>query len=545
MIETASYTVDTLSQRRRGIYYTPPLAAQAMAAWAVRSNTDRVMEPCFGSGVFLAAIKQVSAARQFALVETHGVELMEAAHGMALATNLIEARHAILGDFLGVKPFHVDAVIGNPPYLRLRSLPENQLKRALSAAREATGVSMDTSGSVWMAFVLHATRFLAPDGRMTLVLPHEFTHVRYARALWSFLGDHFGSLRIARVRERLFPDIMQEAIILFADHHGGATNVVDFEAYQTTQGLVGGAPIVRKQLSLNEIVTGGRPFLKALLPTELTELLNNRLSPLTVPVPESCTFNIGYVSGHKAFFHPDQDTINKFQLATTSLRSALTSSRELAGVGIRTSTMAVDNTRKLFYPNEELSSAEKRYIRAGEQDGVDSGYKCRNREPWYKVPDVRVPSCMLSVFGATPTLVANDGRLVASNSLLCGFLRATCTVEQFLAAWYTSLTLLSCELQVHSLGGGVLVLIPGEVAAVRTPAPSSLSTQHIGALDEALKLGTGNPYLLGDESVLRQSMKLTVKEVELIQEGVRLLANWRSADTTEDIQLPLGENIEE
>jgi len=454
---------------------------------------------------------------------------MDAALRMAVDTDLIEAHHAILGDFLGVSPFPVDAVLGNPPYIRLRSLAEDQLRRALKVTQEALGVPMETAGSVWMAFVLHAVSFLEKGGRIALVLPYEFTHVRYAQPLWAFLGDNFGTLRVARVKERLFPDLMQEVVILFADNYGATTSNVAFEAYQTTQSLAESTPVVQKQLPLNDIIKGGRPFLKVLLPDELTQLLENRLMSLTTPVPESCTFNIGYVSGHKSFFHPDQQTIAKFRLPQSSLRSTLTASRELSGIGIHTSSMPADNIRRLFYPNGSLSPEERRYIRQGERDRVDLGYKCSNRTPWYKVPDVRVPDFMLSVFKDTPSLVSNDGGLVASNSLLCGFLRPGCTAEQFIAVWYTSLTLLSCELRVHSLGGGVLVLIPGEVATIRLPAPGSLLTTHIGELDKLLRSAKGNPYQLGDEPVLVKSLKLTAHEVELIQEGTQLLANWRIA----------------
>src|SRR5690349_24006721 len=46
-------------------------------------------------------------------------------------------------------------------------------------------------------------------------------------------------------------------------------------------------------------------------------------------------------------------------------------------------------------------------------------------------------------------------RSVASNSLLCGYLRPGVDTAGFAAGWYTSLTLLHAELEVHSLGGGV------------------------------------------------------------------------------------------
>ena len=508
------------ARRRNGIYYTPPLAAQVMVKWAIRSPDDRVLEPCFGSGVFLAALRQANAG------QIRGVELMADAHSVAVAGGLVDVDHSTLGDFLGVTPFQVDVAIGNPPYVRLRSLPAEQEERARRATENVLGTPMESAGSVWMAFVLHATQFLARGGRLAFVLPYEITHVRYAKSLWEFLGNNFGNLRLVRVKERMFPDLMQEAVILFADNRGGSTDTVYFEAYERTRDLDMGQPTVEKNLSVKAVIEE-RPFVRALLPDDVDALLE-RVLPLTSPVPEFCTFNIGYVSGNKRFFHPDAGTVTRFRLPETSLRSTVVASRELSGVGLRTSAIAPGDLSRLFYVNGNLSQPERRYILQGEREDIDTGYKCRSRKPWYRVPDVRVPDVLLSVFREVPALVANDAALVASNSILCGFLRAGHAAEQLMAAWYTSLTLLYCELRVHSLGGGVLVVIPGEVANVRIPQPSCLPVGHVADVDRAL-LGEENPYPIGDGPILMESMGLTAQEVSSIQEGIHALASWRTA----------------
>ena len=55
--------------------------------------------------------------------------------------------------------------------------------------------------------------------------------------------------------------------------------------------------------------------------------------------------------------------------------------------------------------------------------------------------------------------------------------------------WYNSLTLLSIELNVHSLGGGVLVLIPGETD--RIEVVNAISQEEAGSvfreLDDCIK----------------------------------------------------------
>jgi len=202
----------------------------------------------------------------------------------------------------------------------------------------------------------------------------------------------------------------------------------------------------------------------------------------------------------------------------------------MGSIGLRTSATPNDRLQKLFYPDTPYAMAEAQYIKQGEQDGVHLGYKCSRRTPWYKVPDVRVPDVILSTFGETPVLVWNDGEFVASNSLLVGFIQSGYTTEQFMAAWYTSLTLLSCELNIHSLGGGVLVLIPGEVATMRVPTLGWLPTQHLEDVDKALRQSKRSSlYEIGDAPILRNTMHLPSNEVDVIREGVRILADWRKS----------------
>jgi len=459
--------------------------------------------------------------------QVHGVEVMDATYRSAVASGLVNPDEAILSDFLNVAPFEVDVAIGNPPYVRLRSLPEGQEELANKATEKTLGKRMDSAGSLWMPFLLHATRFLVHGGRLAFVLPYEITYVRYAKVLWDFLGENFGDLRLVRVKERFFPELMQEVVILFADNWGGSTRSVCFEAYRCIRDLDAIRPTVRKELSIQAVIED-RPFARALLNSDADSLIQERLLPLTAPIPEFCRFSIGYVSGHKKFFHPDNGTIAEFGLPPESLRSSIVASRELSKIGVRTSAIDRDNLKRLFYPNGNLSKQERQYILKGEIEGVDTGYKCKKRKPWYKVPDVRVPDLLLSVFGEIPALVENDANVVASNSILCGFLRNGHKAEQLVAAWYTSLTLLACELRVHSLGGGVLCLIPGEVANLRIPAPDTLPVGHIADVDQALRKNE-NPYLVGDMPILVQGLGLSNREVSYIHEGIHTLASWRTA----------------
>jgi adenine-specific DNA-methyltransferase len=179
----------------------------------------------------------------------------------------LEPARAICSDFLAVTPFPVQAVIGNPPYVRLRHAPADEAERALQRAEEALGEKMDPSGSVWMPFVLHASRFPTPGGRLAYVLPYDITYRRYARVLWEFLGKRFGSLRVVRVGERIFPDILQEAVLLYADDYGASTDTIRYDVFDTRARFLEGKPTLHDDIPLADVVAGERRFTEALQAT--------------------------------------------------------------------------------------------------------------------------------------------------------------------------------------------------------------------------------------------------------------------------------------
>lgn len=518
------------ADRLLGAFYTDTNATDAMARWATRASGDRVLEPSFGDGAFLHAVRRAAKARGLSRVQLFGAELVHEPYAAAIKARLVTDRNAVLGDFLAVKPFEVDAVIGNPPYVRLRHLPPDQMTRALHAAGSVLGEGMESSGSVWMPFVLHSLRFLRRGGRMALVLPHELTYVRYARPLWRQLGCSFEDLRLVRVHERLFPDILQEVVVLFADGYGNSTDSVRYQnlehAGQFTDKDAG--PTAR--LPIADIAAGKRVFLEALLPERTRALAARVLTESTSAMPESCVFNIGYVAGDKEFFHPDGHKARRYALPESNLRPALTSGKQIRACGLRTSSSrcAAENLYLPPAPKNSLTASERHYIAAGEERGIHRRYKCAVRDPWYVVPGVRVPDLVLSVFAERPVLVVNDAGHVASNSLLCGYLRKG-TPEAFAAAWYTSLTLLQIELQVHALGGGVMVLIPGEVAKIRVPACRPTKA-HMRCVDAKLARGDIEAaYRCGDENVLQGQLGLKSREVDDLRAGIEILRHWRNS----------------
>lgn len=512
-------------RRARGAYYTPGDAAHFMARWIVRRPGETYLEPSLGDGVFVEAVRDVVAAAQIERPHWIASELDEETASAAVGRGLINADELRVGDFLSQPVKLVDGVIANPPFVRLRHLGTEERTSALSAAERYLGAPMALSGSVWMPFVLKMVASVKDGGRLAAVLPLDFTYVSYALPLWQHLGEAFSSIRVVRSRERVFADLNQDVLILLADGRGGRTDYIKFDAFETVSGMAESKESGGGLIPISSIVGGERAFQRALLPPGLTGLLELAMEAgWTVPASELAKFRIGYVSGNKKFFHPSEAVIKEFKLPPTSLKSSLVNSRKLRGQGLRTSGVSSQFADHLWLPSDNLSTGEKLYVKLGEKNQVDQGYKTGSRKPWYKVPGVNEPDVIITVFSEQPLVLVNDASWAATNSFLCGYLKEI-SADQFAQSWYNPLTLLSVELEVHSLGGGVVIMVPNEASRVQVLNPAKLET-NVREIETALQRGeVSAAYRSGEKSLKRI---FGSEGLELIQQGTEVLSRWRT-----------------
>lgn len=517
-------TLNSNEQRERGAYYTPSDAARLMAAWIVESAPLTVLEPSFGGGVFLDEVIRQTRERSHPPT-LFGAELDSQAFSAVSRRLGVELRGRP-GDFLNSAAPRVDAVIGNPPFIRIRNLSMSQRTAALKCAEEHLGAPMDPSGSTWMPFVLHSTAALLTGGRMALVLPLEITHVRYARPLWTYLAMNFGVLHLVRTRARIFPELLQDVVVLLANNKGGSTNEVSYQVSDELLSLE--TPAETRTVRISDIEEGRRPFHYCLLPESDRRFLNKHVVPRSHCLEEILKIRIGYVSGDKTYFHPDAKTRAEFKLPPRSLHPTLTSTRELAGLGLWTSGRPKETCEMLWMPDvKRITKGEALYVGRGESIEISKRYKCSVRSPWYVVPGVDIPDVVISVFSERPLMLANDEGFFASNSLICGYLKEEANLPRLLCAWYTSITQLSIELEVHSLGGGVLVAVPRELAKVRIPIVAQPPKRVLKSLDKALSQNDIDAAIgIGDQHLLR-STDFRPTELARVKKSVALLKEWR------------------
>lgn len=451
------------SRKLRGAYYTPPAVARALVTWVVRSAADRLLDPSCGDGRFLEHH-----------LNSVGVELDP--HAAGLASEQIGRRLIHVEDFFAWAErttARFDCAAGNPPFIRYQRFTGETRQRA---RRLGQRVGMDLSGlsSSWLPFVVGTTVLLKAGGRMAFVVPAEIGHATYAARLLKFLASQFGDVRIVALCERLFPELSQDAWLLYAADRGATTEHVSFavvDAFKPSARPPRGVPISLRELEHWRYRL--RPFL--LSSDQRACYRQLQAQGRSVALGELARVGIGYVSGGNEFFHLRPSDAERLGIPRRCLTPAVRTSRWLTERRIEVSTVA-DWLRRdeaclllKLRANEPLPDAVQSYLDSAEGRVVREGYKCRHRSPWYVVPDVRTPHAFLSyMIGERASFSLNKAKCTASNSVhAVEFLQGDGT--DVAAHWDHPLVDLSCELEGHPLGGGMLKLEPREASRVRIP----------------------------------------------------------------------------
>lgn len=471
----------TADEKARGAFFTPEAIAAYLAAWAIRTPGDRVLEPSCGEARFLLAAGarlKAFGGRPRWQRQLHGIEIHPGS--AAAAARLLKAAgtggRVATGDFFTHAPDgHYDVILGNPPFIRYQDFSGAARARSLEAAL-AQGVRLSGLASSWAAFVIRAAEHLAPDGRLALVLPAELLSVGYAAEVRRFLLRRFGKLRLVAFEERVFPGVLEDVVLLLAEGSGGAAG---FELRQTRNAeSLAAEPLAAGNRGWTPYAPAeGEKWTPALMADGAFAAYEAICAEACEPLVAWGRPYLGAVTGANDFFALGRDAAAGLP-PRDLLRISPPGSRHLRGLEFTAAdwqaALAGGARAQLFWPGDRPSPRARQRIAAGEAAGTSGAYKCRMRAPWWRVPLVEVPDLFLTYMNHDrPRLVANAAGVHILNSLygvkLCAERRAA-GMELLPLACLNSVTLLGAEVVGRSYGGGLLKLEPRE--ADRLPVPS-------------------------------------------------------------------------
>lgn len=487
---TASYLPgDSASLRKaRGAFFTPPGIADFLAGWAVAGRkAATVLDPTCGEGVFLSA-----AAHRLASAGTPGGEISQQLHGVDLHGESLNETRRLLGednfgatllsgDFfdqlgptqLGTELPWMDAVIGNPPFVRYQEHRGEARKRSLAAAL-TQGVRLSGLASSWAALLVHACSFLKREGRVAMVVPAELLTVGYAEPIRRWLRERFASVHLVLFERLQFAAAEEQVVLLVARGSGGCDalalhQVRDAEELQRLHVFDGTAVAPRAEGKWTDL----------LLPADSRRLFKRLTTEHFSPLGDYGSPELGTVTGANDFFALSESTRLDYRLDTRHLtRIVPPGTRHLRGSTFtrgRWEQLRLEGHRVwLLNPATRKPTAGlARYIKAGERRGIPTAYKCSVREPWWKPPAVSAPDLFFTYMShRLPRLISNSAGATFVNSMHGVRLRSGAppglrSALPLLAL--NSLTALGAELHGRSYGGGILKMEPREAGLLPVP----------------------------------------------------------------------------
>lgn len=473
----------------RGGYYTPQPIAEFLASW-VGSAGRRLLEPSCGDG---AVLRVLTAHTPVAL----GIEVdAEEADKARASCPTAKVVNADFFDWFGYEQRGSwDGVAGNPPFIRFQHWSEPTRGLAFDVMR-SVAMRPTKLTNAWVPFIVASALALRDGGRLGLVVPAEIMQVSYAAELRAFLVDEFSELTVVTFRRLVFDGILQEVVLLLGVRGPGPAKIKVVEvddatalpAPETLTSLAH-APALR-----HEREKWTKYFLE---PAEIMALRRLREERLIPKLGDLAGVDVGIVTGRNQFFvmRPSSGAARG---VGEHLRPLVSKSSHLRGIHFGHFDLAElergDALCRLLAIEESVAldeeNALRAYVRAGEAEAVDKGYKCSIRKRWWVVPSVWTPDAfLLRQIHDHPRIIANLAGATSTDTIHRVRMLNGTSATKLAAASVNSATFAFSEVMGRSYGGGVLELEPTEAEGLPFPDPHMLSDEDASTVDELLRAG--------------------------------------------------------
>ena len=478
---------ETSARKLRGGYYTTaPLVDWCLdrVADLAHSPPRRWLEPAAGDGAFIRGLARLQLRRRLSKVELHAIELNPTEAG-ACETTLRECD--LSGQVVNDTFFSwassqqpcFDAVVGNPPFVRYQFVgsEDRQLAEALTSR---LGLKLRGVSNLWIPFALISLSLLRPGGAFALVLPSELFCTVSGGLFRAFAIRNFKSLQVDLFPRQTFPGILQDVVVVsgMRAHRKAAHRSITFREHHSTRP-------VRWRHRVPASPESWQRYLLA--PGEVQAFNEACRLPGMSRLGTVASMEVSIVTGANPFFTVDDATVARYELQPWS-KPLLARSADAPGIIF--AQVDHDKARRrgsrawlldfsTQHPEPNGHGRAREYLAKGEELGLHERYKCRIRSPWYRVPHIKPGRLMMPKRAHRHhRLLLNRAKVLTTDTVYRGEMLTLFGRHEadLVAGFQNTLTLLSGEIEGRTYGGGVLELVPSEIARLRVPL---VSTAHL------------------------------------------------------------------
>lgn len=469
---------DSSEQKLRGAYYTPLKLAEKMVDFFKDDlSIKSILEPSCGDGVFVDALLEshfLSHHKKVTAIEIEKKEADKLYEKLKNNSNI----DVVNGDFFEFYHEHkdmdkYDLILGNPPYIRYQYLEEKQ-RIEMAEILTSHGMKANKLINAWVGFMVACVHMLSDDGKIAFVIPAEILQVAYAEDLRLFLSNKLSKITLLTFEELVFSGIEQE-VVVFIGEKGNSEKGIKIVELNNLEDLENLNIYENGFQKLNHVHEKWTKYFTTIQENQLISELkkDNRFQTLS----ETGIINVGITTGNNKYFSINEKTVKKYDLADV-VRPLIGRSSHAHSVYFKEEDWK-DNVEQgksaylIDFPDtsiEKYSRGQRDYIEFGEKNGENTGYKCKIRERWYRIPSIWVPDAFfLRRNNLYPKFVLNCCSAVSTDTMHRIKFKEGIEPERIILSYYNSISFAFTEICGRSYGGGVLEILPREVGNVLVP----------------------------------------------------------------------------
>jgi len=519
-------------EKRRGAFYTPPALVDAcldrLSALLDTQQPLRILEPSAGDGAFLRGMARAVEKNKFSCPQPTCLEIVDIEAAKCRAELI---RYGLNGEVFADSFFewashsdlHYDAVIGNPPFIRYQFVAERDRLLAEWMLR-AEGQELQGVSNLWIPFILLSLKYLKIGGAFAFVLPNELLSTISAGQVRSLLLRDFDKLRIDLFPRDSFPDILQDVLIVSG---------IRVEKSATSRQVTFSEKVCgTREEWIHTVASSHISWTRFLLTREQSQAFHIlQSSPEFCSLGDAASIGVAIVTGANEFFTVAEQAVETYQLAHW-IRPLLARTAESPGIEFRSNDFETARRKgkrswlldfSCERPDPLLEQGASRYLRMGEEQGLPKRYKCRIRSPWFRVPHIKQGRLMMAKRSHQHhRLILNTANVFTTDTIYRGEMKERFAGQEknLAAGFHNSATLLSAELEGRTYGGGVLELVPSEIARLFVPMIDIAS--HLTALDEISRKAGGQQDQ--NDSLIAATDFLLAEKIPLYRDVLPVIA---------------------
>jgi adenine-specific DNA methylase len=476
----------------RGGFYTPKPIADFILKWAFNGNTQyEILEPSCGDGVFLKQIKEGGFQYNSILATELDSEEVEKSNKHYLKSCTIENRE--FHEFCNSSTKKFDLVIGNPPFIRYQYFDKEQQHQANIIFNRAKLKYSKLTNS-WVSFIVGSSLMLKEEGKIGFVVPAEILQVSFAKTLRQFLAKFYNKINIVSFERLVFPDIQQEVVLLLCEKDSSGTHFIEHVEVKDAKGLKELDVAKLKNLKKKVDFKSNKWTFYFLEQKEIDFIERIKADKRLKQLGDLAKVEVGITTGANPFFTVPQSIVQFYKLEDFAKpmvgRSVQVSSAIFTKKDWEKNQRLEARSNLLVFPKKaELTeySGAINYIANGEALGINKGYKCRIRDEWQIVPSLWISDALfVRRNNLYPKFLINKVGAYTTDTMHRVRINNGINSKALIASYYNSLSLAFTEICGRSHGGGVLELMPNEVASVVIPY-SEKNSELLSEIDQRLR----------------------------------------------------------